>query len=182
MFCFFLNFYFNEKLIFRYDQQTFEAIVPDNGKKIAIVDISLMRDDPQHWASAYDYRIIENVVRTKYHTNEELNKKMAELENSRFKIANLESGDNDVSMAFHSLKVTKEIGSPEETKLHILILSSLFNSSPLGREMVMNLARHVLEGYTGQEPSMVKLLENAVLHFVPIMDGFNLVNQQFVAK
>lgn len=29
------------------------------------LDIALMRDDPQHWASAYDYRILDNVLRTK---------------------------------------------------------------------------------------------------------------------
>lgn len=27
-------------------------------------DVNLMRDDPQHWSSAYDYRILENVLRT----------------------------------------------------------------------------------------------------------------------
>lgn len=29
-------------------------------------DISLMRDDPQHWSSANDYRILENVLYTRY--------------------------------------------------------------------------------------------------------------------
>lgn len=29
-------------------------------------DIGLMRDDPQHWSSAFDYRILENVCNTKY--------------------------------------------------------------------------------------------------------------------
>lgn len=29
------------------------------------LDITMMHDDPQHWASAYDYRILENALRTK---------------------------------------------------------------------------------------------------------------------
>lgn len=29
-------------------------------------DIGLMRDDPQHWSSAFDFRVLENVCNTKY--------------------------------------------------------------------------------------------------------------------
>lgn len=29
-------------------------------------DIGLMRDDPQHWSSAFDYRILDNVCNTRY--------------------------------------------------------------------------------------------------------------------
>lgn len=28
------------------------------------IDFSLMRDDPQHWSSAYDYRILDSVIGT----------------------------------------------------------------------------------------------------------------------
>lgn len=44
--------------------------------------------------------------------------------------------------------------------------------------MVINLARHVLAGYRIPEPSLIKLLKNVVLHFVPIkMDSQNLLEQ-----
>lgn len=49
-----------------------------------------------------------------------------------------------------------------------MILGSFFESAPLGREMTMNLARHVAAGYALNEPPMVHLLKNTVIHFMPI--------------
>lgn len=126
-------------------------------------------------------------------------------------------------MAFPSLKVTEnvstkifeenlfrskyfdifQIGSPEETKTHILIIGSFFDSSPLGlifligfnyfisislyyfylppigRELTLNLAKHVISGYELQEPPMVRLLQNAVLHFMPLTENFESILSQF---
>lgn len=164
-----------------FELYTAEIEVPDNRTRLRH-DISLMRDDPQHWSSAYDYRIIENVVRTKYHTDNELNEALHRLEQGNWKVANMEANENEVSMEYHSLKVTSELGAPEETKLHILIMSSVYDTEPIGRELVMNLARHVLQGYKQREPPVMKLLKNAVLHFVPVMYNFEKVYAQFQAK
>lgn len=165
-----------------FEEHTTEIIIPNDESGSYRYDVTLMRTDPQHWASAYDYRIMENVIKTRYHSNTELNTAMAELEKKQWQVANFESNENDVSMKFHALKVTSDLGTPEETKLHILILSSLISTAPVGREMVMSLARHVLEGFKIQEPPMVQLLNNAVLHFVPIMHEFEEVDQQFRTK
>lgn len=48
--------------------------------------------------------------------------------------------------------------------------------------MTMNLARHVLAGYQLHEPPLVRLLENAVLHFAPITEGYINIVQQFAMK
>lgn len=42
-----------------------EEIVITEQDKVLRLDLSLMHDDPQHWSSAYDYRILENVMRTR---------------------------------------------------------------------------------------------------------------------
>lgn len=64
--------------------------------------------------------------------------------------------------------------------MHILILGSLFDTSPLGRELTLNLARHVIAGYSLQEPPFVRLLNNSVLHFVPFTEGFELILGQYL--
>lgn len=183
-----------------YERHSVEVTVPDNGS--ISLDFTMMRDDPQHWSSAYDYRILENIVRPRYHSNGEINQFMAEMESKNNKIIKLEAGDSDVSIAYHSLKMTSDVRllnwlcwsevlhtshlfqveSQAETKLHILIISSLFESSPLGREMTINLARHVIEGYRIQEPKLITLLDNAVLHFIPMMHDFEAVANQFNQK
>lgn len=72
-----------------------------------------------------------------------------------------------------------QIGAPEETKLHILIIGSFFDTSPLGRELTVDLAKHVLYGHSLQEPPMIRLLKNVVLHFMPFTENFNAVLNQF---
>ncbi|XP_055857349.1 carboxypeptidase D [Episyrphus balteatus] len=146
-----------------------EFNIPDDGPCGLQLDIALMRDDPQHWASAHDFRIIENVVHTRYHTNREIKRQMAELESKNVGIVSVEHSEYD----FQSLKISNEIGSPEETKYKILIISSLFDAtSPMGREMVLNLGRHLVEGFRIQEPPILKILNNSVVHLLPIMENF----------
>lgn len=65
-----------------------------------------------------------------------------------------------------------QIQTSEETKLHVLVLGSLFDTAPLGREITMNLARHVIAAYKIQEPPYKLLLDNVVLHFAPITPNF----------
>lgn len=164
-----------------FELQILEIELPDN-KTRHRYDIQLIRDDPQHWASSYDYRVIENVVRTRYHTDSELDQAMARMEQRNPAQANVETNENEVNMEFHSVKISAKLGSPEETKLHILIMSSVFDTMPIGRELTMNLARHVLQGFNQGEPVILNLLENAVLHFVPIRHEFEQVYQQFMLK
>jgi carboxypeptidase D len=54
-----------------YDSQTSEVTITDNDKQL-IYNFNLMRDDPQHWSSAYDFRILQNILKTKYHKNNEI--------------------------------------------------------------------------------------------------------------
>lgn len=160
-----------------YEAQTVEVVINDSGALNYSVTFHLMRNDPQHWSSAYDFRILDNILHTKYHKNEEIEETFRELQTKNWWMAQLE--EDGQSEYYHSLKVTSNIGQTEETKIHILILSSLFETSPVGREMVVNLARHVMTAYNTKEPPMIELLENAVLHFVTLNENFDSVYDQF---
>lgn len=48
-----------------YETQTGEIEIEEGGDGSLRLDFSMMRDDPQHWSSAYDYRNLDNVIRTK---------------------------------------------------------------------------------------------------------------------
>lgn len=74
-----------------------------------------------------------------------------------------------------------QLGATEENKYHVLVLGSLFDSAPLGREMTVNLARHVLAAHKTGDPPYVRLLENAVLHFAPITRNFNEILLKYKA-
>lgn len=158
-----------------YEPQTSEIVVPDSGN--FILNFNLMRNDPQHWSSAYDYRILDNIYKTRYHSNMELAVTFSEYQQKNSWIAELEP--NDYPQYYHSFKVTKDIGQSEETKIHVLVLSSLFETSPVGREIVMNLMRHVVLAFNLKEPPMKEIMENAVFHFVTVNVNFDQVYQQF---
>lgn len=63
----------------------------------------------------------------------------------------------------------------------MLILASLFDTAPLGREITMNLARHVIAAYKIPEPPYKLLLDNVVLHFAPITPNFNEIYLRYSA-
>lgn len=160
-----------------YEAQTVEIVIPDSGNRSLITSFNLMRNDPQHWSSAYDFRILDNILHTKYHSNDEIADTFREIQTKSWWMAQLEDDGN--SQFYHSLKVTEGVGQTEETKVHILILSSLFESSPVGREMVVNLARHVVAAYNTKEPPMVELMKRAVIHFVTVNENFDKVIAQY---
>lgn len=47
-----------------YESHT-EQIEITEQDRVLRLDVSLMRLDPQHWSSAYDYRILENIIQTR---------------------------------------------------------------------------------------------------------------------
>ncbi|XP_030378387.1 carboxypeptidase D isoform X2 [Scaptodrosophila lebanonensis] len=153
--------------------QRVEVEVPDKEPFSMRLDVTLMRDDPQHWASANDYRIIENVVNTRYHSDSEIRGRFAEVENQMGQIASFGYADNEFSQYFNYLKLTEDLGAPEEHKYKILILSSMFDTSaPLAREIMLNLVRHLIEGYKLRESWVLQLLQQSVLYFLPQTEKF----------
>lgn len=93
--------------MFRYESYTQEITIPENGSLVH--NVTLMRDDPQHWASGYDFGESENQFDPKYHSNGELYSIMAELENKYPGTAEFVSGDNFISMSIRSLKISHEV-------------------------------------------------------------------------
>lgn len=154
-----------------YESVTEEVTVPPAGA--VSLNFTLMADDSQHWSSAYDFRILDNVLNTMYHTPLQMYAALSELENKYPSIAEFRAGDSLVTSKFHQLKMTSNVGSPEETKFHIAIMSSLYATQPLGREMLLNFARHIATAYTIGEPKHQRLLNNTVLHFIPNIDPLN---------
>lgn len=55
----------------------------------------------------------------------------------------------------------------------------LFSFPSIGRELTLNLAKHVISGQELQEPPMIRLLQNAVLHFMPLTENFESILSQY---
>ncbi|XP_056640520.1 carboxypeptidase D [Diorhabda sublineata] len=152
-----------------YESYTSEIVVPESG--YIQYNVTLMKDDPLHWASAYDFGIAENQYKPTYHTNQDINVILTKMENKYPDVASFEGGDNLVSIAIHSLKITNRIEEDDdENKFHIAVMGNLFATQPIGREIDVYLARHLLEGNRIGDIRIVKILSNAVIHIIPVID------------
>lgn len=49
-------------------------------------------------------------------------------------------------------------------------MGNLFATQPIGREIVIYLARHLLTGFNIGEFQIVKILHNTVIHIIPVID------------
>ncbi|KAB0791260.1 hypothetical protein PPYR_03060 [Photinus pyralis] len=151
-----------------YESFTQEITIPSSGSLEH--NATLMRNDEQHWASAYDFGVSENQFSPQYHSNSDIHLILAELENKYPDAAKFDSGDNLDSMAIHSLKISHDVDESEERKFHVAIMGSLYATQPIGRELTVYLARHLLEGHKFQDPTIVSILKNTVVHLMPFVD------------
>lgn len=63
-----------------------------------------------------------------------------------------------------------QAGSPEENKFHIALIGGLYASQPIGRELLIRLARHLFVGYARQNPSITDIMSKAIIHIIPGID------------
>lgn len=85
-----------------------EIEIPADTREMRL-DVILMRDDPQHWSSANDFRVIENVVKTRYHSNPEIRQRLAEFETRSGQIATFGYAESEFGIYYNSIKLTADV-------------------------------------------------------------------------
>ncbi|PSN43472.1 hypothetical protein C0J52_03215 [Blattella germanica] len=136
----------------------------------ANLNFTLLRDNPEIWSHEHDYGLKVNLASDRYLTNDELLKTMSELEQLNPVVAELQASSSITAVPFTSLKLTHEVGSPDENKFHVALIGGLFASQPAGRELFIRLARHLVTGYTRKNPTIMSILTKSVIHIMPGID------------
>jgi carboxypeptidase D len=67
-----------------------------------------MRNDPQHWSSAYDYRVLDNIIRRRYLDNDQIYNVFMEMQTKHMEEVSIES-EKTKSNYYHSVKVTSNV-------------------------------------------------------------------------
>jgi hypothetical protein len=93
----------------RYESETLEVVVPDDGTGSVSLNFTLLRDNPELWSSHNDYGLKENLASGKYLSNDELKQAMASLERLNPSVAELHGSNNMVPLPITSLKLTHEV-------------------------------------------------------------------------
>ncbi|CAB0034889.1 unnamed protein product [Trichogramma brassicae] len=75
------------------------------------------------------------------------------------------------------LKYIEAMGNSEEAKIHIGLIGGMFASQPIGREILLRLARHILKANKDSDDFTNRLLDRVVLHIIPGVDpNFELIS------
>ncbi|OXU25957.1 hypothetical protein TSAR_015747 [Trichomalopsis sarcophagae] len=151
---------------YEYLTQTVE--VPGDGGE-AKLDFTLIRDQPFTWVHVNDYDLRAN-LKDGYLRNSELSESFKQLELDRPDVAEFKADDSPISAAIHSFKITHSLGDSDESKIHVGFIGGIFASQPIGREISLRFARHILMGNKEKNPFINRLLDRVVLHFIPGVD------------
>lgn len=73
---------------------------------------------------------------------------------------------NNLAMTF----VFSQMEAGVDTRVRVMILGGLYGSQPVGRELVLRLARHLASGWAKKNREIQKLLQNTKIFLVPAVD------------
>lgn len=96
-------------MYFRYESQTVLISIPNDDTPSLSVNFTLMRNDPQHWSSAYDFRLIQHVINTRYRYTHQIVDLMAELEKKHPDTIEFQNGYEDAFKIIPRIKMTKQV-------------------------------------------------------------------------
>lgn len=60
--------------------------------------------------------------------------------------------------------------------MRVMVVGGLYGSQPVGRELVIRLARHLAAGWAKKDREMQKLLQNTMIYLVPAVDAVGFAN------
>ena len=127
----------------------------------------------QEWSRDSDFDLVENLA-TEYLSNAELEETLANLENAYPGFAEVFLNEADWSSVISAVRLTDE-ESGDEAKTNIALFGGVYGSQPVGREILLRLARHFGEGHKRGDPSIVRLFRKINLYILPMLDvgGYN---------
>ncbi|MCL4131124.1 UNVERIFIED_CONTAM: hypothetical protein GTU68_041687, partial [Idotea baltica] len=145
----------------------------------SVLNFTLELDDTSEWSSSADFDLPENQVAA-YLSNVAMDEAMGALENLYPDLVQFMANDNEWSMRIHALRIaTDEEIPPKVNKTRVILLGGLYGAQPVGREMLIRLARHLGEGWHRKDARVMAILRTTEIYVLPALDkkGFNGVKE-----
>ena len=135
-----------------------------------ILNFTLNVDKSKAWSKKNDFDLEENLS-TSYLNNDQLRQTMADFENTYPDLVEAKSNEAEWSRQVPALHMQAQVGSStSKQRVNIGIFGNVYGSQPLGRELIIRLARHLAKGYTKQDQEIVALFGSANLYLFPMID------------
>jgi len=134
-------------------------------------DFTLQPDSSKDWSLLSDFNLNENLEQEHYLSNEEIKGFLAEMENKYSEVAEAFINDADWSTSVPGLKLGVEKDNSMDTpKVGVLLIGGLYGSQPIGREVLVRLARHMGEGFKRGDNIVTMILKRADIYILPAVD------------
>ena len=139
-----------------------------------VVNFSLPLDVTQEWSSKKDFGISENLD-SHYKTNQEILETIANLENKYPNLVEAHMNEAEWSTHIPAIQMQADEGTGSEEKINIGLFGGIYGSQPIGREMLLRLARHLAEGHNRGNDEITKLFNRTNIFIFPMIDlnGFS---------
>ena len=134
-------------------------------------NFTLQLDSLPVWSEMSDFDIAENIKEEPYKSTGELKAAMVDLENEFPDAVEALINDADWSQAIPGLKLSSDSNSSLlYPKVSVLLVGGLYGSQPLGRELLLKLARHLAVGSKRFDNLATELLTRADIYILPAVD------------
>lgn len=149
-----------------YERSVEKIRVHDNSP--TLLNFTMKVDKSLEWSTSHDFLIKEN-LKASYLDNDQMRSAMADLENMYPDLVEVKMNDAQWSTQVPAVLLSTKL-SEEDEKVSIGLFGSVYGSQPLGRELLIRLARHLAKGYTEKDTSIVGLLASANIYIFPMID------------
>ncbi|NP_001191551.1 carboxypeptidase D precursor [Aplysia californica] len=158
-----------------YDLQTITVRVT-SGAAVP-VNFTLERSS---WSEDHDFDIKENMRGHAYMSPHAIVETLGYLARTNPSVAAYEvlaeSSDQENLPMLH---LTKELGSPgggsdglhRDDRPHVLLVAGINGDAPVGSEVLVRLARHLITGFNRGEPVVTSILSTSHVHILPRVNG-----------
>lgn len=142
-----------------------------------VVNFTLAADQSKEWSKVFDYGIADN-LKSKYLSNDEMRSEMAELENAFPDLIEVMMNEAYWSTEVPAIFMRSNEDQGNDEKINLALFGSLYGSQPLGRELLIRLARHLGYGFRKQDPKILRLFRSVNIYIFPMVDSdfFDPVN------
>ena len=141
---------------------------PSNPKLLSakVVNFTLAPDRSGPWSEKYDYDLEDNLA-TVYLSNDQMRATMADLENQYPDLLETKMNEAEWNVQVPALYIRNDT---DGQKINIALFGSVYGAQPVGRELLVRLARHICQGYVKRDPQWIQLLNHANLYLFPMVD------------
>lgn len=136
-----------------------------------VFNFTLQPDSTSVWSEMSDFELADNVKEVPFLTNNEIKSALADLENDYSEIAEAMINDADWSQVIPGLKLgTESNSSLAYPKLSVLLVGGLYGAQPIGRDVLLKLARHLGEGFKRFDNVVTEIFNRATIYILPAVD------------